>query len=59
MDESPPAPITRAVVTPFAVERDRTESASDALMPEMTPEESSALERSAETIRHIFAKCVR
>ena len=32
---------------------------SDVLMPEMTPEESSALERSAETIRHAFEKCMR
>jgi hypothetical protein len=28
-------------------------------MPQMTPEDSSALERSAETIRHAFAKCMR
>jgi L-lactate dehydrogenase len=35
------------------------EGVSDVLMPEMTPEESSALERSAETLRHAFEKSMR
>jgi L-lactate dehydrogenase len=35
------------------------EGVTDVLMPEMTPEETSALERSAETIRSAFEKSMR
>lgn len=43
-----------ALSLPSVIGRD---GVSNVLMPDMTPEESSALERSAETIRHAFEKC--